>query len=84
MRKCVAAFFIREPKYWIGNIQGHKNGWCYREHIFGILVAVQVWHDGQYHSRPHPRLLFEEVHRMIRKDRWNSAAAELCEPFWVL
>ena len=27
-----------EPMYWIGNIQQDINGWCLREHIFGILV----------------------------------------------
>ena len=44
-----------EPKYWIGNIQKHYNGWCHRKHIFGVLVEVQVWSHNQYHSRPHPK-----------------------------
>ena len=48
------SYYYKEPKYWIGNIRRNFNGWCLREHIFGILVEVQKWHDNQYHSRPHP------------------------------
>ena len=29
-----------KPKYWIGNIEGRENGWCYREHIYGWLIEV--------------------------------------------
>ena len=37
--------WLQQPKYWIGNIQQNYNGWCHREHIFGILVEVQTeWH----------------------------------------
>ena len=72
----------QEPKYWIGNIQRHVNGWCHREHIFGVLVEVQVWLDGQYYSRPHPKTLFAKVAALVKDDRWNSTAAKLCEPLW--
>ena len=76
-------FHTQEDQYWIGNIQGVYNGWCYREHIFGILVEVQqVWEDGQYYSRPHPKTNFAEVRALVKDDRWNSRAQMLCEPWW--
>ena len=31
-------YHAKELKYWIGNIEQRHNGWCYREHIYGILV----------------------------------------------
>ena len=68
--------------YWIGNIQKHKNGWCLREHIFGILVDVQVWWQGQYYSRPLPRKHFMEVAALVADDRCSRRAARLCEPAW--
>ena len=76
------SWYHNEPKYWIGNIQRHFNGWCLREHIFGILVDVQVWWygDGQYHSRPLPKTVFAEVQELIENNRWNRAAATLCKP----
>ena len=74
--------YRNEPKYWIGNIKGRINGWCHREHIFGVLVEVQVWSDGQYYSRPHPKKLFAEVAALVKDDRWNSTAAKLCQPLW--
>jgi hypothetical protein len=78
------SYYHEEPKYWIGNIQRHFNGWCLREHIFGILVDVQVWSDraGQYHSRPLPKMVFAEVQPLVKEHRWNLAAARLCEPRW--
>ena len=79
VEQCV---YRNEPKYWIGNIKRHFNGWCYREHIFGVLVEVQVWWDWQYYSRPLPKEKFAEVQALVKHDRWNSAAAELCEPGW--
>ena len=79
-------YYRQEPKYWIGNIQQRFNGWCHREHIFGILVEVEVWwedtEEGRYHSRPHPKELFERVQAMVKDDRWSSEAAKLCEPCW--
>ena len=79
VEQCV---YRNEPKYWIGNIKRHFNGWCYREHIFGVLVEVQVWWHGHYYWRPLPKEKFEVVQAQVKHDRWNSAAAELCEPWW--
>jgi hypothetical protein len=71
----------KEPKYFIGNIEGtFYNGWCYREHIFGVLVDVQVFSDGAYYSRPHPKNLFKTISALVTYDRWNSAAYNLCVP----
>ena len=74
----------QEPKYWIGNIERHKNGWCLRKHIFGILVNVQQWWGGdrQYHSRPLPKTVFAEVLPLVGEQRWNSKAAKICEARW--
>ena len=79
--------YVQRPKYSIGNIQGHINGWCHREHIFGILIDVQVCSaasDGQYYSRPHPKQVFERVSALVRHgekaDRWNDTARDLCLP----
>ena len=76
--------YHKEPEYWIGNIREHINGWCLREHIFGILVDVQVWWrgEGQYLSRPLPKTVFAEVQPLVLENRWNSEAAKLCEPRW--
>ena len=60
-------YYRKEPKYWIGNIQQHINGWCHREHIFGVLVEVQVWWDGQYHSRPLPKEIFARVQALVKE-----------------
>ena len=73
-------YHAREPKYWIGNIQGRINGWCFREHIYGILVDVQVDWDGTYYSRPLPKSVFEEVRRLVQDNRWSTVASGLCEP----
>ena len=32
--------FTHEKKYWIGNMQGRKNGWCFREHLHGIVMEI--------------------------------------------
>ena len=72
------SWYHNEPKYWIGNIQRYCNGWCLREHIFGILVDVQVWcyGDGQYHSRPLPKTVFAEVEAEgLQQRRGGSTAA---------
>ena len=74
------SWYHNEPKYWIGNIQRYCNGWCLREHIFGILVDVQVLQDGHWHSRPLPKTVFAEVQKLIKVHRWNPEAATLCEP----
>ena len=72
-------------KFYIGNIQGHINGWCYRKDIFGILVDVKfpkVKRSGeqQYFSRPFPKEIFEKVALLVKDDRWNKEARELCNP----
>ena len=67
-------------KYWIRNIPGRINGWCFKEHIFGILVDVQVLQDGHWHSRPLPKTAFAEVQELIENNHWNRAAATLCKP----
>ena len=54
-------YYANEEKYWIGNIQGKRNGWCYREHIYGILVDVQVRCKEYLYSRPHPKSIYEKV-----------------------
>ena len=72
----------QEPTYWIGNIKGHCNGWCLREHIFGILVDVQVFWEGHYYSRPLPKGIFAQVRELVKQSRWNKAAEKLCEPRW--
>ena len=74
----------KEPTYLIGNIQGAINGWCYREHIFGVLVDVQVFLDGGYYSRPHPKHLFNTISALVQVDRWDPDAKNLCEPQWFL
>ena len=76
----VRRHYVQRPHYSIGNIQGHTNGWCYMEHIFGILVDVLVFSDGQYYSRPHPKKLFEKVSALVEDDRWNATARDLCLP----
>ena len=71
--------FLEPPL--IGNIQRHINGWCLREHIFGILVDVQVWRADQYFSRPLPGTVFAQVQELVKQRRWDRAA-KLCEPRW--
>jgi len=78
----VRAIQFQPPKYHIGNIEGRINGWCHREHIFGILIEVSVWEDNQYLARPFPKTIFEKVSLLIGRsgDRWNKAARDLCLP----
>ena len=64
-------------RYQIGNIQGHINGWCNREHIYGILHSVEVYSGGQSYARPFPRTLFEQASRLVVDERWSDAAASL-------
>ena len=75
-------YHANEEKYWIGNIEGKSNGWCFREHIYGILVQVQVdWEDLLY-TRPFPKRVYEEVSKLVQGCRWNPQAQSLCEPNW--
>ena len=37
----------------------------------------------RYYSRPHPKMLYEEVKGLVNgTDRWNSRAKQLCEARW--
>ena len=72
----------KETKYWIGNLQQRPNGWCYREHIYGILVGVQVDYEDKYYFRPHPKKVYEDVKWLVGWDRWSRHAQSLCEPDW--
>ena len=74
-------YHAMEPKYWIGNIEGRINGWCFREHIFGILVEVQVMWEGRYYTRPFPKDVFEEVKGLVKDFRWSRVARGLCDPW---
>ena len=75
-------YHAKEPKYWIGNIMGNYNGWCFREHIYGILVEVQVEWQKQYYVRPHPKSVYQEVKSLVEHSRWSRHAQSLCEPSW--
>ena len=75
-------YHAKEPKYWIGNIQQKANGWCFREHIYGILVEVQVEWEGRLFTRPFPKSVYEEVRKLVEDNRWNREAWSLCEPSW--
>ena len=75
-------YWAKESKYWIGNIEGKINGWCLREHIYGILVQVDVLdqESKQYFARPHPKKVYQEVSALVKDDRWSEAARKICEP----
>ena len=75
-------YHAQEPKYWIGNIEQRVNGWCFREHIYGVLVQVQVEWEGQHYTRPFPKRVYEEVRKLVEDYRWSRSAARLCEPPW--
>ena len=68
------------PVYSIGNIRQHKNGTCRRQHIFGILVSVNVFWRGRYWQRPHPKQNYRQCSELVRVDQWNPAAEALCRP----
>ena len=70
-----------EKTHYLGHIDGHINDWCWREHIYGILVDVSVQYECQYHLRPHPNSVYERVRRLQSQEkRWSSAAESLCLP----
>ena len=71
--------YTREPKYWIGSFNASVNGWCRREHIFGILVSVEVEKPGKegYYIRPLPKEAYEQVKQLVKADRWNKDAEKL-------
>ena len=72
----------KEMKYWIGNLEQRVNGWCYREHIYGILVGVQVEYENRYYFRPQPKKVYEDVLEHVQWSRWSRHAQTLCEPDW--
>ena len=72
-----------EPvEYTIGNITGNVNGVCRDRHIFGVLVAVQVFLDDNYISRPLPQEMYNEVRSLLVQgtDQAERRAASLCYP----
>ena len=75
-------YYADEKKYWVGNIEQGRNGWCFREHIYGIFVEVQVEWEGRYYTRPFPKSVYEEVRKLVEDYRWNRSASSLCEPSW--
>ena len=75
-------FHAHELKYWIGNIESRINGWCFREHIYGILVEVQTQWEGQLHTRPFHKSVFGQVQALVKDHRWSSYARSLCDPLW--
>ena len=52
----------------------------FREHIFGILVEVQMEWEGRYYTRPLPKSVFKKVRNLVCDDRWSREAKKLCEP----
>jgi len=70
-----------DEKYYIGNINGYINGWCLRQHVFGILVHVQKRWKSQYWSRPLPKTVFAQVQPLVKQCRWREAE-KLCEARW--
>ena len=73
--------YDNEKKYWIGRMDQTCNGWCHREHIFGILERVEAPDPngplGIYLARPLPRTVYHEVLRHMNKgsDGWGEAHA---------
>ena len=71
----------QETRYFIGNIQRRNNGWCYRRHIFGTCVEVQVVWRGEQNTRPRSTGVYAQVKELVEKGgRWNWEAANLCSP----
>ena len=68
--------------YRLWNIKGHVNERCHKKHIFGILVAVQVFHDDNYISRPCPQEMYHEVRSLLAQgtDSAEREAERLCLP----
>ena len=54
------------------------NGWCFWEHLFGALVAVQVEVSGQegaYLERPFPNGIYRRAVDLLKEERWDEAEA---------
>ena len=73
----------KETSYVIGHIKGYQNGKCYRKDIFGVLVSVQAFGQGRCGSRPLLRTIFSKVQPMVKRNKYNRAAAFLCEAIGV-
>ena len=71
-----------QAKYWIGNVAQKYNGWCYREHIYGILVRVDTEYEGMLYTRPFPKSVYHVVLNLLQEGRWNKTADKLCQPDW--
>ena len=74
--------YAKETKYWIGNIEQRRNGWCFREHIYGILFRVEKVEREGYYARPFPKSVYVQVGSLVYCNRWSRDAARLCEPTW--
>ena len=73
----------KEQKYWIGNIEQRVDGWCFREHMFGILVDVQSEWEGRHYIPPIPQKRVRAAATALVKDyRWSQSAYNLCAPSW--
>ena len=72
--------WLDEPKYCIGNIRGRINGWCFREHIFGVVVNAQTpGGNGEYYPRPEPQPRFALASWFLKEGR-KKEAEQLCLP----
>ena len=64
-------------------MKGHKNGWCFREHLHGIVMEILVScgepGSGEYGYRPHPQPIYSRVKQLCSQCRWNEAE-KMCEP----
>ena len=75
-------YHAEESKYWVGNIQQRMNGWCFREHIYGILVEVQVEWEKRFYTRTFPKDVYYQVSKLVEDYRWNEEARSRSEPSW--
>ena len=61
-------------------MQGRKNGWCFREHLHGIVmeILVTLGEPGVYGYRPHPQPIYSQVSQLLYAGIWWEAK-EMCE-----
>ena len=63
-------------------MKGHKNGWCFREHLHGIVMEILVScgepGSGEYGYRPHPQPIYKQVKKLLSEGNWREAQ-EMCE-----
>ena len=60
-------------------MKGHRNGYCYKEHIYGILHAVEIYSNLNWYARPLPIDNFEEVSLLYANGEMTEAE-QLCLP----